>query len=116
MNTLTRVGQNGWRKYFVLFFLAWALVDMAVPSLCRAEGPGLPGPTTALATSALHSQNGTIPAQPQDDDDCFCCCAHIYPSSPVLLAVAPLSLNLEAEAPVAHGFDLASLIPHPPRG
>ena len=116
MNSLTRMGQNGWRKYFVLFFLVWALVDMAVPNLCRAEGLGLPEPTTALATSAVHSQNGATPAQPQYEEDCFCCCFHISPSCPVLLGVPPSSASLKVAKPVAHRFELTFSIPHPPRG
>jgi len=95
------------RKGVAVAFLLWAIADLAVPGLCKSDDNEAmlsqtatkvfdrttkPGATsvdvraTRLTFSAprprpTSDQNGT----PTQDEDCFCCCAHIAPAAVFVL-------------------------------
>ena len=95
----------------VLLFLIYTAVELASPQFCGERATGILGTrSVVLAAEALPSDEasasaresvtnnseGTLPTSPRrdndvpDDDDCFCCCAHVMPS--------PLFLNPETSA------------------
>lgn len=116
-------------KGVVLLLLTYTGAELAFPEFCR-EGPlsvvvAQSAETTSRADSvdSLVRKESTAPGIPNDerqkpanDEDCFCCCAHVMPS-PLFVdpAVAePVSL---AYTPAAVSIPTGSLHApyHPPR-
>ena len=91
----------------VLLFLIYTAVELAFPQFCGERAIGILGAGSVVFAEELSSDEisasaresvtndseGTLPTSPgqdndvPDDDDCFCCCAHVMPS--------PLFLNPE---------------------
>lgn len=77
------------RKALVVALLAWAMLDMAVPSLCPSDSweiESLAGRSElSLVASTSQSESPVDgPVKSHYEDDCFCCCGHIVPAVPVL--------------------------------
>ena len=86
------------RKIFraiAILFLLYTGADLLAPQIC-AEERGLTRleatdmqattPDSASYVSSLGSErpkneHNQFPDQPQRDEDCFCCCAHVLPGS-----------------------------------
>ncbi len=75
-------------RLVAIFFLLWTLTDLSVPQLCLADfdAPAtLAGASKRSDGACTHRSqpNGNGPANMpfQQDDDCFCCCSHVLPSS-----------------------------------
>lgn len=67
-------------RFIALALLLWTAVDLSIPSICRAEDSSWNlGQNTGIA----QRHEGQVSQAPgfQGDDDCFCCCSHIVPSS-----------------------------------
>jgi len=84
-----------WR-IVALFFLAFAALDLASPEVCAEELGGLP-PSLVEATGSCKSSHDIgigIPSDPcggaPADEDCFCCCAHIFVRPSFASAIEPL--------------------------
>ena len=76
----------------VCLLLSWAAADLLVPQLCNVE----------------QAQQSDSPRAPQDQDDCFCCCAHVVRSNTVqLVFVDMIPVVREPSAPA----DLATGVP-----
>jgi hypothetical protein len=135
MQLFTRKSMS--RKGVAVVFLIWAIADLAVPGLCKSDDNEAvlsqtatmvfdrttkPGDTsvgvrvTRLTFSMLRSrptsdQNGT----PTQDEDCFCCCAHIAPAAVFVLP----TIYETASAVTVYNINqvTASELPpyHPPR-
>jgi hypothetical protein len=67
-------------RFVALLLLLWTAVDLSIPSICRGEDPGS---NMGQGASVVQRQDTDLSQPPgfQDDDDCFCCCSHIVPSS-----------------------------------
>ena len=67
-------------RFVALVLLLWTAVDLSIPSICRAEDPAS---NLGQGTSFVQRHDTQFSQTPsfQDDDDCFCCCSHIVPSS-----------------------------------
>ena len=84
----------------VLLFLIYTAVELASPQFCGERATGILGNRSVVlaaeARESVTNSEGTLPTSPRrendvpDDDDCFCCCAHVMPS--------PLFLNPETSA------------------
>jgi hypothetical protein len=75
--------------------LLWTLADLSVPGLCQSDDDGSQASPVAsqLENSSQVGQaipfeaqfrmasNTGQPTAPSAQEDCFCCCAHIVPSS-----------------------------------
>jgi hypothetical protein len=74
-------------RFVAIFFLLWTLTDLSVPEVCMADfdaPASLAGASTeqpVLATSPQRHDSGSPSVPYQPDDDCFCCCSHVLPSS-----------------------------------
>ena len=74
-------------RLVAIFFLLWTLTDLSVPQLCLADfdAPatlaGASKDQTDLHASSQPNGNGPANIPFQQDDDCFCCCSHVLPSS-----------------------------------
>jgi hypothetical protein len=67
-------------RVVAIFFLLWTLADLTVPQVCLADFD-TPANGAGVSNGAYHQ-----------DDDCFCCCSHVMPSSFVLIErLKPLS-------------------------
>lgn len=97
-------GLRALRRHIVVHFivcllLSWAAADLLVPRLCNAE-------------QATQSDSHRAP---QDQDDCFCCCAHVERARTIEIGFAELT-------PVVHQTFPAQSLPigarrtiyHPP--
>lgn len=67
-------------RFVALVLLLWTAVDLSIPSICRAEDPAS---NMGQGVSFMQRHDPQLSQTPgfQDDDDCFCCCSHIVPSS-----------------------------------
>ena len=93
----------------VLLFLIYTAVELASPQFCGERATGILGNRSVVLAaeasdeasasareSVTNNSEGTLPTSPRrdndvpDDDDCFCCCAHVMPS--------PLFFNPETSA------------------
>jgi hypothetical protein len=105
-----------------ILFLLYTGVDIACPQICSEEVVSfaaneapLPesistGKTTVSVRASSDkedSQRNEPTDQKSQDEDCFCCCAHVVPG---MVYVAPTLLDLKSPVSVP---DLAS-VPTPP--
>jgi hypothetical protein len=84
-----------------LFFLAFTFVDLACPWFCQEDLDGFTKIVQAQTTTDAGfspSLNGderqnSNPSKPESlEEDCFCCCTHLQPSSgPGAPSVSPLT-------------------------
>ena len=120
----------------VILFLIYPAVELAYPEFCGESAVSilggrsvvlaahqLPSASTSASTAESVTRNSerSLPQLPRDndvpdDEDCFCCCAHVMPS--------PLFVNPETSAlAVLSGLQPRVSIPtaslgapyHPPR-
>ncbi|HEU0177480.1 MAG TPA: hypothetical protein VFV58_24720 [Blastocatellia bacterium] len=121
---------NRLRRGIAIFLLAMAFFDMAIvdlffPQLCGDDQVSILGAIPVESTekiadefAATRNQN---PQPAQDsresgtDEDCFCCCSHIIPSSHV--SVAALNCPPQPYDPADTSFPSSSPhdVFHPPR-
>lgn len=105
-----------WRKFVVAFLLLWTLVDLAFPSLCRAEGVVAgQAQATVAATAQVGPGSGGGRELPYDDDDCFCCCSHVIPGSHIAISSPELTNRSKITIAVSEPFALPHTFFHPPR-
>jgi hypothetical protein len=78
--------------------LTWAAADLLVPQLCSVE-----------------QMQSDSPTAPQDQDDCFCCCAHVVRSNTVQLVVVDLvPVVREPSVPADLPTGVPPSVYHPP--
>jgi hypothetical protein len=83
-------------RAITIFFLLYTAFDLAVPQICTEDlarhTPDAESVSSVAGGNAgeqlissiepsTDSQKKQIPDQPSNDEDCFCCCAHILPCS-----------------------------------
>ncbi len=64
--------------------LSYALFCFAMPDVCRGDDAiSTPLASTGLTCEQVTNLDKTVPSSSQalDQDDCFCCCSHIAPST-----------------------------------
>lgn len=101
-------------RLVALGLLLFAGIDLAFPSLCRAESAV---PASSHSDAAALQEHQPEPDAPvQGPDDCFCCCVHVYPE-PATRGIASLAeLSEEVDARRAFEPDPSVGVPfHPPR-
>lgn len=107
--------RQSWRKFVVVSFMVWVVLDLAVPNLCSAEELILPDGTGSVASVVTNANPLPHQQAPTGEEDCFCCCSHITPSTAPALVVLettrPEWPPFRVEAPEDHSFSLY----HPPR-
>ena len=121
----------------VLLFLIYTAVELAFPQFCReksisvlgadsvvlaTEQPSLNKTSALTQESIARNSDESLPKTPSrdsnvpDNDDCFCCCAHVVPSP---LFVNPETSVLVVPSGLQHPVSIptASLRApyHPPR-
>lgn len=64
------------QRLVALFLLLWAFADLGVQGICQTDGT-LPLPQASAGLSASSESSGQRQAT-RIDDDCFCCCSHIF--------------------------------------
>lgn len=103
------------RKFVAVFVLIWALGDLSVPGLCQTDLPDFGAPQATSVSAQSSVSNHEQQSQSSVEDDCFCCCTHIAPSSPVVLSTLPIAL---ADWPVyvtERPREFSASLYHPPR-
>ena len=83
-------------RVVAIFFLLWTLADLTVPQVCMADFDA-PANGAGASNGAYHQ-----------DDDCFCCCSHVMPSSFVLIE------RLKTVSPAERETD--GIVPYRPIG
>ena len=87
------------RRVFVIFFLLFPSIDFAAPDLCAEDlgglakipsrdfvlhncaGNELRSDQTVVSFDDCNSQQNEYPDPgSSDDDECYCCCAHVLPA------------------------------------
>lgn len=118
-----------WQTWFASFLLLWTLADLSVPGLCQSDDDGSPvstvasqsenssqvGQATSFEAQFRMASNTGQPIAPSSQEDCFCCCAHIVPSSHFQVATFELA---EQALPFYHFNQVTTAAPplyHPPR-
>ena len=72
------VRHRAWQKWLAVALLIWAGIDMALPSVCGEDLLGLS--TQATSVESVYSPGKSDQFSFAYEDDCFCCCSHIFPS------------------------------------
>lgn len=107
------------RKFCVVFLLLWTLVDLACPGLCRGEALAPLYGQSHTAGVAVSPNHGGQPGRPSSrlpcDDDCFCCCQHIVPSSHFVFSVLEPTERTVLIVLLSSPDQLLQLPFHPPR-
>lgn len=104
-----------WHRVVALVILLWAVVDMAVPSLCEADSGFLIPLTQQQSSMSVDSDKSSQPADPAHEDDCFCCCSHISPTPHFEFTTVAFSEEYAATTPRLHLLEFAEPHYHPPR-
>jgi hypothetical protein len=107
-----------WRKFVAITFLLWALTDLLVPGVCKAETPTLQAESSVASVTSVSSAKSSSEhesAPLSNDEDCFCCCSHVTPAQ--IPAVVALQKTHQDRTPVAveSPKDFAFAFYHPPR-
>lgn len=114
-------------RCIAILFLLYTAIDLADPQMCSEEAISLTTAQvsvardsfkpTAVAISADDDSSRNQPAKHESqDEDCFCCCAHIVPGIPfvtpnVLELKSAFQMQIVTAAPPS---ELETLY-HPPR-
>ncbi len=103
-----------WHKTVALFILLWAVLDLAVPSLCQAEDDFsfIPRQSSAVMSN---SSSQSQPTSGATVDDCFCCSSHVAPTSQFNLLATAVREEDPAPDPVVHLLQYAESHYRPPR-
>jgi hypothetical protein len=103
-----------WHKTVTLFILLWAVLDLAVPSLCQAEDDFsfIPRQSSAVMSN---SSSQSQPTSGATVDDCFCCSSHVAPTSQFNLLATAVREEDPAPDPVVHLLQYAESHYRPPR-
>lgn len=114
------------RKLVSLSLLLFALVDLCVPGICKAD---VPSSTDPVSAANLHSEEGlwqagetrlTILCSPvehsnsSDEDQCFCC-SHVVPGSQLAFLPAYVTLGDVSKLRVEDRLGYFAPPHHPPR-
>ena len=79
-------------RAIAILFLLYTGADLLAPQIC-AEERGLttiesndlqattPNHVSSFSSEIAKKEHNQLPDQPQRDEDCFCCCAHVIPGS-----------------------------------
>ena len=124
---MSPVRQNYLTRGVAVFFVLFAFADLLVPQLCSEELGGRSLPSSSATSSSNNSDELSLSVasdrsqqeQSKDskhsDEDCFCCCSHIVPSSH--FTVALLELNSIVINPPDHFLPTSppNTPFHPPR-
>lgn len=102
------------RKFVALFVLIWALGDLSMPGLCRTDLPDFGAPQST-SVSAQPSVSHQQQSQSSVEDDCFCCCPHVAPASPVSLSATAITLADWPAYVTEKPREFSSSLYHPPR-
>ncbi len=109
--------RQSWHKFVAITFLVWVLADLLVPGVCNAEAVTLPDGVAPAASVTAVGKAGPSqqPPAPTVEEDCFCCCSHVSPTSiPAIVTFENAQQEwplLRVEAPK----DLVFSFYHPPR-
>lgn len=106
------------KKLVAWGMLVYALFCFAAPDLCRGDDAvSTPLASTGFKRDQVANLDKSVPASSQelDQDDCFCCCSHIAPSTPTL-AVGMIEAVFERPVSIPNFVPiLAGYFFHPPR-
>jgi hypothetical protein len=112
--SLTLQMHSGVRKFVALFVLVWALGDLSVPGLCRTDLPDF-GTAQPVSVSAPASASHQQQYQSSLEDDCFCCCSHVAPTSPAALSEVAIAVADWPAYVTEMPREFSSSLYHPPR-
>ena len=113
--------RRNWRKSVALAFILWAFADLLVPGLCKADAPAAnPNGTILAVTQTFVASEHTLPDQskaPNQDseDDCFCCSAHVVPSSMIAAVTLETFHQDRSITRIDSPSEVAFPFYHPPR-
>ena len=94
--------------------LAWAAVDLGVPSVCALDRENRPAALSAHVVTVPLGDDAS-PNQPGHIDDCFCC-SHCVNVSPLTAVLAPfVGGTLVALLPISSPHSAGYPSYHPPR-
>ena len=102
------------RKTVAVLVLAWALGDLSVPGLCQTDFPDF-GAAQSTSISAQSTVSHRQQSQSAVEDDCFCCCTHVAPATPVAVAAAAVAVADWPEYVTEGPRQFSSSLYHPPR-
>lgn len=99
-----RIGQSPLARGIAILFLLYTGIDIACPQLCSEElitvasaeetissdfyGQALV-PYQYAVSAREESQRNEVPDQKSQDEDCFCCCAHVLPGTVFVTPAVP---------------------------
>ena len=107
MSLSNALGESSRRRVMrgiAVLFLLYTAVDLATPQLCSGEAISITTaqvsvvrdnakPAAVAISSEDHSSRNQPPKHESQDEDCFCCCAHIVPG---VRFVSPNILELKS--------------------
>jgi hypothetical protein len=102
-----------------IFFLAWTVLDLSIPQFCAADANSPQSYTESDRNLAASHASAPLPGPDNSpverDDDCFCCCSHVLPSSFNRVEILTV-LACMGDLPSATAPPISLTVPfHPPR-
>ena len=105
---------SGKRKFVALVVLVWALFDLTVPGVCQTDFPDFRS-SQPISVSAQSSVSHQQQSQTAAEDDCFCCCSHVAPTTPVTMTGLAIAVAEWPPFLVEQPRASSSSLYHPPR-
>jgi len=103
----------------------WALMDMCVPGVCRADDQESPAPSTQDFIVSAYGSAATAVSEcswplnnspdPFSPESCFCCCAHIVPTPVFSVADDSSAIRVDTSFLVAPPLKHSYFVYHPPK-
>jgi hypothetical protein len=106
------------KKMVAKGMLLYALLCFAAPDTCRGDDAiSTPLGSTGPVQEQVLITDNTAPSRSQalDQDDCFCCCSHIVPSSATVEFVMFEGVSASPVSMPSYSQLLADPFFHPPR-
>lgn len=103
------------RKTVAIVLLLWTAIDIAVPNLCASDRALIPDAQLIMTSAQPSASHDSPGSRFISDDDCFCCCSHIVPTSHFVMATSLQVAPAEAEVACSRTDGLPTSLYHPPR-
>jgi hypothetical protein len=102
-------------RVIAVFFLLYTGADITFPQMCKggelinlSDSVRVPTSTLGAAESTIRAVSNVTSSEPSrspqhsdqvpDDEDCFCCCAHVLPGMNFYIAIRPTPVTLTFNA------------------
>ena len=125
MSKITAVMSFRWRKIIVALIVLWALMDMSVPGVCRADDLDSSTVSPHQLRTSMYGEKAAIfgedslpgnnTPEPLSAEGCFCCCAHSVHTPVFIVPTASAATVLEPAFLLGSPLDQSYSFYNPPK-